>query len=241
MRNKDIPFTKKVYQILDNLDWELSPLKIQWHLENGIDFPKCLECVKPARWKSPEYTPYCSLRCSNSSAAKFAKTESTNIERYGSGNYFATDRFQQERREQNLAQYGVDHYSKTKEYKDKVRKTSQERYGVDNYASTIECREKMRETSLVRYGVDSYVQTEAFKEQVRKTSLERYGVEHHGKAKSVIQKRIKTNLELYGVHHSVQRHLTPDVVEKLSSKKWMKAQVTPNSSATSSTHLLALT
>lgn len=99
------------------------------------------------------------------------KMKSTNLERYGVVNVFASEVFKeqikntiaskddeweemrQERRKQTcLEKYGVDHCQKVESVREKAIQTNSVRYGVDHPPQNSDVRDRMKQTNLQKYG-----------------------------------------------------------------------------------------
>lgn len=139
------------------------------------------------------------------------KIKKTNIKRYGSESYLATEKCKSERKQKAIDLYGVDHFSKADATKEKAKKTSIDKYG-DLFQRTDDWKEKVKKTCLERYGVHSVGMVDEFKLKKEETMLEKYG----GKgplSDPEIRKRAHISLKKkYGVDSALQ---SPLIIAKM--------------------------
>lgn len=99
---------------------------------------------------------------------------------------------------------------------EKAYATNMERYGTKHNFWA-----KASNTMMERYGVSNYTKTEEYREKAKKTSLEKYGVDHYTKTEEFKSRYKDTCIEKYGVPCTL---LTPEVREKVSSKKFLESR-----------------
>jgi len=149
----------------------------------GNDFEMKLADVKRGR--------YCS-HC------KKNRTISTNIEKYGTENVFASPIIKEKIKESNLEKHGVEYPQQNKEINKKTQQTCQEKYGV-NFAFTQDwVFEKIRDTHFKNYGVNFPLQNKDIQDKINNIFLERYGVHRPLLSEIFKEKCKKIILEKFG-------------------------------------------
>lgn len=71
---------------------------------------------------------------------------STNLERYGSANVFASEQIKTKIKEKCIEKYGVDHHMKTKEVQEKRDNTMEEKHGLKYAFHSVDSFSKIRAT-----------------------------------------------------------------------------------------------
>lgn len=137
------------------------PRQRLWHLvHDQIEPPTCKMCNNLVKWDSAQpvakqrYRTYCSRKCEhNDPDIKEAKKRSE-LERYGKGRASVVAKTEAT----NLQRYGSRYAIQQDAYKSKQIGTVQERYGVNNVSQTPNFLSTRESTMYDTYGVRSYAQ-----------------------------------------------------------------------------------
>lgn len=203
--------------------------KINWILNNRIDFPQCKICGKSFNRKNVSalgnYPTYCSVKCEKNDKDNIIKcketfernyptkndkdkikekSRKTCLERYGSETY----RNPEKNKSTKLEKYGNPNYNNT----EKIKNTCLERYGVDNPFKSAHIISKIKNTKLEKYGDENYVNVE----KTKKTCLEKFGTTSPLSNKECREKGKKTCLEKFGSYHFMK---TEKGVSKMKNTK----------------------
>jgi rubrerythrin len=103
----DEPLSQRVYCFLNDI----------------TNLPICNICGKTVKYNSNNgYQKYCSNQCRiKGMPLTHHKVKMTNIEKYGSSNFFSSDAGKKKIKETNLKKYGVENYTQTDEYKKRLK------------------------------------------------------------------------------------------------------------------------
>ena len=97
-------------------------VKVYNYLNNITTQPVCKMCNKPVVYNSNKHwLTYCSKTCRGKDTVVTDKRRATNIEKYGSTNYLASDEGRKKSKETHMRKYGVIHYNQTPEYLERIR------------------------------------------------------------------------------------------------------------------------
>ena len=103
---KDHPLSVKVYNYINNITSQ----------------PTCKMCSNPVVYNSNKHwLTYCCVSCRSSDELVIDKRKDTNIKKYGSSNYLASNTGKEKSRKSHIERYGTSHYNKTKEYLDRIK------------------------------------------------------------------------------------------------------------------------
>ena len=147
------------FEYLNNNYTECSSISEKLYLwKNGIsEVPKCIVCGSRCSFRGIRngFSPYCSVKCSNSCDIKKNKTKETNINRYGKDNPMKIDVVKNKVKETNLEKYGVSCVFQSEIIKNKSKQTCLEKYGEEYIGAVEIIQEKIKDTINNKYGVDS--------------------------------------------------------------------------------------
>lgn len=108
-------------KFLDNSGYAFS-VRVRSFVENVKQQPTCVVCNKDTIFNSNNgWQATCSRTCHMKSPERMVKLKQTNLEKYGTTNYFASEEGKKKILETNLKKYGETNYTKTKEYKDRIK------------------------------------------------------------------------------------------------------------------------
>lgn len=128
-------------------------------MNDVVSLNLCAHCEKnKTEFKnySKGYFTYCSCKCNANSKLTKQKKQDTNIEKYGTPEYWSSDDFKQ-----------------------KASDTMMEKYGARIPIFVPEFRNKMIETNKIKYGTEFGIGSEIVRQKIKKTNSEKYGVEVH--------------------------------------------------------------
>jgi hypothetical protein len=206
---------KYLYSLCNNTMANLKDL-LDYYLREGKP-PCCIECGQVfIKYTRSRRAKTCSKECSYKASSKGNKI--TCMQRYGVGNAFNANGFDEKRKKTSLQKYGVSHPSCSKQARDRMTATNMERYGVANGMCSLEALKKKKEarknwsdekklivssrarqTTLARYGVEFASQNPDVRAKVEATSMERYGVPCAFQTEEVKTKIAQTIQAKYGV------------------------------------------
>jgi hypothetical protein len=132
-------------------------------VHDTTDRPTCQVCNKNKNNfmnYSEGYRDYCSVSCVTKSPERNAKVSKAVKE--------AIPVMMGKLKITNLERYGSENYYSTKDFKEKSRKTKLERYGDENYCN----REQAKDTNMERYGVPYTTQTKKMIDCSRQARME---------------------------------------------------------------------
>ena len=96
-------------------------VNVRSYIEDVFDNPKCVVCGKLTIFNSNNgWQSTCSRSCHMKSPDRMEKLKQTNLEKYGSTNYLASEIGKIKLKQTNLEKYGVDNYAKSQEYKQRI-------------------------------------------------------------------------------------------------------------------------
>ena len=213
----DWPFTQQLYHYFyDDFD-----LKI------GL----CLECGKRCKFINfvLGYRKFCSKTCANNSEYRKSKVRKTNLEKYGSESYLASERFKEQYKQICQEKYGTDNAYQAEEVKEKIKQKCLEKYGTEYASQSEEVKEKIKQTKLEKYGDESFTN----REKAKQTCLEKYGHEYYTQTDEYKEKydndefvqnkelkRKNTCLEKYGVDNYSKTDECRQKVKQTSLEKY---------------------
>lgn len=132
--------------------------------------PVCAVCKGSVKFgKNGGFFEVCSLSCAAKNPRTRAKTQDTNIERFG-----------------------VPHAAQSEHVQRKIRATNQERYGADSSSMHHEIKQKIAETNLARYGNICSLNGENTANKKRATWEHLRGVDNPAKCSKVQEKKRET-------------------------------------------------
>ena len=120
---EEYPLSVKVYNYLYDINQQ----------------PLCKTCNGVVKFNSTkQWLTYCSKKCRGADSAVTEKRRSTNIQKYGSSNYLASEQGLNKSKESHLKRYGVTHYNKTQAYVDRIKSGDIVRtFDGDKYRKTV--------------------------------------------------------------------------------------------------------
>lgn len=171
----------------------------------------CKTCGKRTKFISftRGYAEHCSKACTQKDINVIKLRESTNIEKYGASNVFASNEIKERIKKNNLIKYGVEYTTTLKSTKDKQKATKLQRYGSETYNNA----QKAKETCLERYGVSCGVQTLKAKQRAK----ESYNI------KNILQQK-QENIEAFVLENNVVA--VTDLLAKYG-QGWRKKNLVP--------------
>lgn len=201
----------------------------------------CSCCGKPIWNRKPldkDRLYNCSIECKVNSPSVRAKTEATNIARYGTKNVRSSSEIKERIRETMLERYGVSSWAKLPEarkllsekakaeqvnadYTSRREATNIERYGSKNPSSSPIVKAKVWGTQSRNHG-GYFVETKEFREKAKATFFKKSGGKGYGplsKPESA-DKRIRTNLQRFGVEHPMQAKEVKEMSKATQSRKY---------------------
>lgn len=108
-------------KFIDNTQYSFS-VRVRSYIEEVNKNPTCIVCGKETIFDTNNgWQATCSRSCHIKSPDRIRKLKETNIKKYGSENYFASEEGKKRIVETNLAKYGVDNYTKSEEYKNRIK------------------------------------------------------------------------------------------------------------------------
>lgn len=128
--------------------------KLYWYIHDLKEFPKCLTCDGPVRFKSllQGYKTYCCSNCANKSSIKKEQIKNTNIKRYGGVAPACSKEVKNKAKQTCLKKYGKEYAIQNKDIQEKVKEFNRKKYGVDWASSLKEITDKQVATQRARYG-----------------------------------------------------------------------------------------
>jgi len=201
---------------------KLTPKQQEWLTLNNKTYPVlCKMCNNTVNWQAGkgQYATYCSSKCVANDPDKKAKTNQTNIERYGVGNPFQNKNIQEQIKQTNLDKYGG-HPKQNTDVQSKYRNTCLEKYGVTTTSKVKEFQEKKYNTNLERYGSISPFGNDIVQEKIKQANLEKYGVEYSGQVESKKIKTQLTNLERYGSISPFGNDIVQEKIKQANLEKY---------------------
>lgn len=137
------------------------------YLESHLMIPPFCSCGNSLKFISFKegYRKYCSSQCRAKGA--IAKSEQTNIQRYGVAYPAQSKKIQEKMKATNRERYGVENIFEDKQ---RIQKALIDKYGVENAMSIPGAKEKMKKTQ-------SSLDRKTIEEKRKKTNMERYGHE----------------------------------------------------------------
>lgn len=120
--------------------------KLYWVFNDIHEFPRCSMCNRPFININVKalvgYHDICQ-KCNNrKDSPRTKKARQTNIKRYGSSCYLASDEGKEITRQMNLLHGGREHNWQREDVKQHIRETNLKRYGVENPSQNPEIRRK---------------------------------------------------------------------------------------------------
>lgn len=113
-------FIIKETSFLDGSDYSFS-VRVRSYVENISIWPECIVCGKRTIFNSNNgWQSTCSRSCHMKSPIRMNKLKNTNLMKYGTTNFLASEEGKSKIKETNLKKYGVDNYAKSKEYKNRI-------------------------------------------------------------------------------------------------------------------------
>jgi len=99
------------------------PQRVHCYLNDIFSAPKCNVCNKEVKYNSNTgYQKYCGNSCRFKDMENIhRKIKTTNIEKYGTSNFLASESGKQKIKKTNLQKYGVENYTQTNEYKERLK------------------------------------------------------------------------------------------------------------------------
>jgi len=153
-----------------------------------------------------------------------AKTQVTNLKKYGKVHHFQNPIIREKIKQTNLKKYGEEFASKNEYIKKKIEKTVVDKYKETHISKVKEFQNKKKQTNLKKYGVDHHSKNIDIKQKIiknqKQTFLEKYGVDHNWKAKIVRYKIKQTNLKKYGVEFASQSTCVKQKKKKKTQEKY---------------------
>ena len=248
------------YSGMTNEDLAACKLKIALGMHN-VTWCSC--CGTPMWVRKPihQNRAYnCSMKCKVESPAVRAKTEATNIERYGVANVRSSTVIKDRIRETNQSRFGHDSWAQSQVGRERMRETAKaaynrpdvkkkrettniRRYGHKNPAESEIVREKTKATNRKRYGVDHYFQSAEYLESAPGIHFKNSGGRGLGPLSSVEAqgKYVKTSRERFGVDHPLQNKEVRARVVATNMKRYGSASPTGSAEVQEkirATHLL---
>lgn len=108
---------------LDYYNWCSTPLMLITCILNNIQTPPMCNCGEPLKWNFSKrsFSKYCSSKCKweDNKLIQYKKQQ-TNLQKYGTSNFLASELGKTKRIATCILKYGVDSYTKTDEYKQRV-------------------------------------------------------------------------------------------------------------------------
>ena len=142
------------------------------------------------------------------------RTNSTNIEKYGAENVFASDIIKEKIKETNLQRHGVEYPQQNKEINKKTQETCKEKYGVSFAFTQDWVFQKIRDTHFKNYGVNFPLQSKDIQQKISNIFLEKYGVTRPLLSEIYKESFKKLMLEKYGneffLHSNVGKQMMLD-------------------------------
>jgi very-short-patch-repair endonuclease len=170
-----------------------------WHIMNGVDVPRCLECGIETKWKpSGGYTEFCSNNCVNKSNEVKYRRSVTYVQNFGVDNPFKSTEIKDKIRSTNLEKYGTECVLQSEEIKLKSAMTMRNRYGCNHPMHSSKIRKKLANTNLEKYGHSSPLSAKCIRDKIERTNFEKYGKAHAVASKVVRERIIETNLKNHG-------------------------------------------
>lgn len=109
-------------KFLENTEYAFS-VRVRSFIEGVEENPKCKVCGKLTIFNSNNgWQATCSRICHTKSPERMDKLKKTNLEKYGSSNYLASEEGKQKAKSSNIERYGVDNYAKSQDFKNKFKK-----------------------------------------------------------------------------------------------------------------------
>jgi len=108
-------------KFLDNSKYPFS-VRVRSFIENINTQPICVVCAKDTIFNSNNgWQATCSRSCHMKSPERLKKLKETNLIKYGSTNFLASEQGKNKLKETNIKKYGVDNYAKSLEFKERIK------------------------------------------------------------------------------------------------------------------------
>ena len=114
----------KIYnrtEFLDGSNHAFS-VRVRSFIEDVIIQPTCIVCGKDTIFNSNNgWQSTCSRSCHMKSPERLKKLKETNLIKYGSTNFLASEQGKSKLKQTNIKKYGVDNYAKSLEFKERIK------------------------------------------------------------------------------------------------------------------------
>lgn len=159
-----------------------------------------------------------SFACSRKCAA--IRTKNNLMNEYGVTNISQVNEVKEKIKKTNLEKWGSENYFGSEFGKNKNKEIFIEKYGVDNPLKVNEVKEKIKKTNLEKWGVEFTLQNKNIRDKIIKTNLEKWGVETPSKCEDVKNKIIETNNKKWGGNSPMCNDLIKEKSSKTTFKNW---------------------
>lgn len=159
----------------------------------GCPHPECLK----ARTEATNMARYGVARPLQSDAVK-AKARATSLEKYGAENVMRSDFGKARMAEACREKFGADSPLASPEVRGRILATNHEKYGGTSPFCSESVREKATRSLAARYGVDNPMKDGSVQERVHATCVERYGAPSPLSNPDVQARKLATMNEKYG-------------------------------------------
>ena len=99
---------------------ETFSLRVRCFVDGMQEYPKCDTCGNPTKFDGCKWGKTCSKKCNLASPARLQKTAETNIIKYGTSEYFASNDSRKKIEKTNLEKYNTTNYLNSDLYKDSI-------------------------------------------------------------------------------------------------------------------------